>query len=90
MDEDALWYYRLLCVKAADKAYIKHTSPKEINEILNHYEKGGDSRLLPAAYFYAGSVYRDLNDAPQAVEYFQKALEYVPEKDLRMKSRIYN
>lgn len=90
MDEDALWYYRLLCVKAADKAYIKHTSPKEINEILNHYENGGDSRLLPEAYFYAGSVYRDLNDAPQAVEYFQKALEHVPDKDLRMKSRIYN
>lgn len=90
MDEDARWYYRLLCVKAADKAYIKHTSPKEINEILNHYENGGDNRLLPEAYFYAGSVYRDLNDAPQAVEYFQKALEYVPDKDLRMKSRIYN
>lgn len=90
MSRDDLWYYRLLCIKAADRAYIKPASSKEADRILRHYEDGGDSRLLPEAYFYAGSVYRDLNDAPQATEYFQKALKCMPEEKKRMKSNIYN
>lgn len=90
MGSDDLWYYRLLCIKAADKAYIKPASSKEADRILRHYEDGGDSRLLSEAYFYAGSVYRDLNDAPQAIEYFQKALKCMPEEKKRMKSNIYN
>lgn len=89
MGRDDLWYYRLLCIKAADKAYIKHTSSKEADRMLRHYENGGDSRLLPEAYFYAGSVYRDLNDAPQATEYFQKALKCMPENEKRMKGLCY-
>lgn len=84
------WYYRLLCVKTADKAYIRHTSPTEIEAILHYYENGGDSRMLPEAYFYAGSVYRDLDNAPQAVEYYQKALECMPGKRGRLKSNTYN
>lgn len=90
MGSDDLWYYRLLCIKAADKAYNRHTSSKEIDRILHHYENGGDSRLMAEAYFYAGSVYRDLNDAPQAIEYFQKALQCMPEEEKRMKGNIYN
>ncbi len=90
MGSDDLWYYRLLCIKAADKAYIKPASSKEADRILRHYEDGGDSRLLSDAYFYAGSVYRDLNDAPQAIDYFQKALKCMPEGKKRMKSNIYN
>lgn len=83
------WYYRLLCVKTADKAYIRHTSPTEIEAILHYYENGGDSRMLPEAYFYAGSVYRDLDNAPQAVEYYQKALECMPGKRGRLKGLCY-
>ena len=85
-----LWFYRLLCIKAYDKAYIKQTSSKDADRMLHHYENGGDSRLLHEAYFYAGSVYRDLNDAPQAIEYFQKALECMPEEKKRMRSNAYN
>lgn len=89
MGSDDLWYYRPLCIKAADKAYIKPASSKEADRILRHYEDGGDSRLLSEAYFYAGSVYRDLNDAPQAIEYFQKALKCMPEEKKRMKGLCY-
>lgn len=68
-------HYRLLCVKAADKAYIEHTSDSVILPILRYYQGKGDKRLLPEACYYAGRVYRDLHDAPQALEYFQQAEE---------------
>ena len=63
-------YYRLLYIKANDKAYIPHTTDTLILPILHYYEKGGDPSLLSMAYYYAGRVYRDLNDAPQALDYF--------------------
>ena len=55
--EQVQMYYRLLTVKAADKAYITHTL---IRLVLDYYEQEGDRRLLPEAYYYAGRVYRDL------------------------------
>lgn len=66
-------YYELLRIKAADKAYINHQSDSTVINLVDYYENGGDARLLPEAYYYAGSVYRDLNDAPRAIEYYQKA-----------------
>ena len=42
-------YYRLLCIKAADKAYIPHTSDSLIRTVLDYYEHGGDPSLLPTA-----------------------------------------
>ena len=84
-------YYRLLCVKAADKAYIPHTSDSLIRPVLDYYEQGGDARLLPVARYYAGRVSMDLGDAPQAISYFQKALESMGEQSefLRQKRFVY-
>ena len=58
--EQVRMYYRLLTVKAADKAYITHTSDSIIRPVVDYYEQEGDRRLLPEAYYYAGRVYRDL------------------------------
>ena len=71
-------YYRLLCIKAQDKAYIPHTSDSAVLSVLHYYEERKDRRHLPEAYYYAGRVYRDLGDAPQALDYFDKALEAMP------------
>ncbi len=68
-------YYQLLCLKAADKAYVTHTSDSLILDLVNYYENGGDERLLADAYYYAGRVYRDLGDTPKALAYFQRSLE---------------
>ncbi len=68
-------YYQLLTIKARDKAYITHTSDSLILEVLHYYEKRKDKKHLPEAYYYAGRIYRDLGDAPQALEYFFKAID---------------
>lgn len=80
-------YYGLLCIKAADKAYIEHKSDTAILPLIEYYEKQGDKKLLAEAYYYAGSVYRDMNDALRALDYFKKALDIMPgDADLRLKS----
>lgn len=84
-------YYRLLCIKANDKAYIPHTSDSLILPVLHYYIEKGDKQHLPEAYYYAGRVYRDLGDAPQALEYFEKAAETLPEDGgYKLKSKIYS
>ena len=84
-------YYRLLCVKAADKAYVPHTSDSLIRPVIAYYEEHRDKRHLPEAYYYGGRVYRDLGDAPQALDYLQRASDILPEGEGDMlKSKIYS
>lgn len=84
-------YYRLLCIKANDKAYITHTSDSLILPVLHYYIDANNEQHLPEAYYYAGRVYRDLGDAPQALEYFEKATEALPEDGgYALKSKIYS
>ena len=78
-DKATQMYHSLLTIKARDKAYISHTSDSLMLQVLSYYEHEGDKRLLPEAYYYMGSTYRDMNDAPRALEYYQKALEVLPE-----------
>ena len=75
--------YDLMTLKAQDKADLPLTSDSLILDILHYYEHGGDPNILPEAYYYAGRVYRELGDAPQAIGYFQKAQTSLNELDLR-------
>ena len=80
-------YFDFLSVKAADKAYILHTSDSLIRSVINYYESSPDE-LLPEVYYYGGRVYSDLGDAPQALDYFQQALDCVPTEDIELRGRI--
>lgn len=89
--KEAQMYYQLLTIKARDKAYITHTSDSLILEVLHYYEKKKDKKHLPEAYYYAGRIYRDLGDAPQALEYFFKAIDVSSAcMNYRLTSRIYS
>ena len=84
-------YHRLLTIKAADKAYMRHTSDTLIRQVVAYYEDGADPWLLPEAYYYAGRVYSDLGDAPQALDYFERAAETLPPKGREMLAgKIYS
>ena len=81
-------YYRLLCIKAKDKAYIVHTSDSTIQPVVDYYEHHKRFPHLPEAYYYAGRVYRDLGDAPQALAYFQRALDAMREDKDRVNMTV--
>ena len=72
---DNKYYYDLLKIRTNDKAYITHTSDSAILSVITYFENHDFNNLLPVAYYYGGRVYSDLGDAPQALEYFQKALD---------------
>ena len=66
------------------------TADSLIRPILHYYIKEGDPRLLPDAYYYAGRVYRDLGDAPQALDYFEQSLEAMRKhENLEVKNKVY-
>lgn len=77
--EEVQMYYHLLCIKANDKAYIPHTSDSLIRVVLHYYIDKADERHLPEAYYYAGRVFRDLGDVPQALDYLSKAIQALPD-----------
>lgn len=84
-------YYRLLCLKARDKAFLTHENDNGIKDLLRYYQNGGDKRLLPEVLYYAGRVYRDLGDAPQALDYFQQAVMAIGTKgNVDLLCRIYS
>lgn len=63
----------LLDIRLRDKAYLTHTSSKEMKEICNYFEEKGTAEEIQEAYYYMGSVYRDLNDYPNAITFFLKS-----------------
>ena len=85
--------YRLLCVKADDKAYVPHTSDSLILPLVRYYRSRRDKSLLPEALYYAGRTYSDLKDAPLALEYYQQAIDVMTQEkltDYDLMSRIYS
>lgn len=76
-DEAMLCHYNLLYIKAKDKANFTFDSDSTILAILPYFEH--HTERLPEAYYYAGRVYSEMGDAPEALNYFQKSLELLPE-----------
>lgn len=84
-------YYELLDLKVNDKMYVRHTSDSLIKRITDFYEAYGDRDRLLESYYYMGRVYRDLNDAPEALRYFQKALDVAGDtKRYKLLSNVYS
>lgn len=73
--EETQRYYGLLTTQAEDKKYIPHKSDSLMKEVVRFYESYGDKEKLMEAYYYLGSVYRDMKDAPRAVATFQQAAD---------------
>ena len=75
LPEEAQMYYYLLTIQAKDKLYITHTDDSLINRIVQFYEEENRPERLILAYYYQGSVYRDMNDAPRALKAFQQVAD---------------
>ena len=65
--------YTLLGIRLRDKAELPHTSDSCIRRLVPYFEKKGTIREMQEVYYYAGSVYRELQDTPRSLEYFLKS-----------------
>lgn len=67
--------YLLLYHKAMNKADISFSSDSIMKNVVAYYEKHGTSNERMLAYYMLGCVYRDIHEAPLALEYYNKATE---------------
>jgi len=74
--QDVRMKYDLLRTKAADKAFVLHTSDSIMKRVADYYSHHGTPEERLEAFYYMGSVYRDLHDSPQAVVWYTRAAEY--------------
>ncbi len=79
--EELAMKYQLVRIRLYDKAYIRAKSDNMVKEMVDYYERHGNDREKQEAYYYAGSVYRDLNDTSLSLEYFLKAEETAENSD---------
>lgn len=86
--------YELLYHKAMNKAYIPFTSDSVMLEVVDYYEHHGSENERMLAYYVLGCVYRDMHEAPTALEYYHKATEQADttskDCDYSTLARVYN
>ena len=68
--------YDLLRIRLNDKADNLPSSDIMIKKLVGYFEEKGSILEKQEVSYYAGSVYRDLQDTPRSLEYFLKAVEY--------------
>ena len=67
--------YELLRHKAMNKACITFTSDSVMKEVVDYYDHHGSANERMLANYVLGCVYRDMHEAPMALEYYNKATE---------------
>lgn len=71
--------YDFLKIKINDKLRVKHTNDSLILDVIKYYNTAsGSDTLYTEALYYGGRVYSDLGDYPKAQQYFQAALDRLP------------
>ena len=68
--------YDLLRIRLNDKADNLPSSDIMIKKLVGYFEDKGSLLEKQEVSYYAGSVYRDLQDTPQSLEYFLRSIEY--------------
>jgi len=64
----------LLNMQALDKTNTPISKEDAAKECAKYYESNGNINDKALAYYLLGSVYRDMNDSPKALEYYLKAV----------------
>lgn len=64
----------LLNMQARDKNNMPISEEGAAIECVKYYESNGSNNDKALAYYLLGSVYRDMNDSPVALEYYLKAV----------------
>ena len=88
LDEYNSRYHDLMAIKTRDKTDADITGDTAIIDIMAYFEAEGPDEVRGEAYYYGGRVYREMGDAPQALDYFQKAQDAFPQYHAFMKGKI--
>ena len=73
--------HSLLTMKAQNKAYVPFTSDSLANDLVNYYDDNGSSNDRLLSRYLLGCVYRDLGEAPHAVDSYLDAVNLADTTD---------
>jgi len=74
-DEAVRMNYYLLLYQAEDRCNVDHTSDSIMLDVVHYYEKNKYGDRLMRAYYQLGRVYVDIQDSPEALKYYNKAID---------------
>ncbi|MBP3757049.1 MAG: hypothetical protein J6I61_07185, partial [Prevotella sp.] len=85
--------YRLLMASALNKTYGQLPSDTTFSEVVRYYDHHGNSNERMQAHYLLGCIYRDMGEAPQAIQCYQDATEYADtlraDCDYKTLARVY-
>ena len=81
--------FLLLKARLRDKAYMMPYSADTMLAVVSYFEQEGTKRDKAEAYYYLASNFRDLEDYPQAIANFLKAMD-VAENDKKCDVTLLN
>lgn len=85
--------FLLLQARLRDKAYMMPYSADTMLAVVSYFEQEGSKRDKAEAYYYLASNFRDLEDYPQAIKNFLKAMDVAEgdkECDVKLLNCIYS
>ena len=84
-----LFLHHFLKIKTEDKLFIVHRNDSLIKPVLDYAENNRRSVNYPEVLYYAGRVYADLGDYPEALKYYHLSLnELAKTENLSLKAKI--
>ena len=66
--------YQLLKLQAQNKAFVDFTSDSIAKELVNYYDRNGNANEKMMSHYLLGCAYRDLGEAPKAVDCYLEAI----------------
>ena len=68
-------YYELLLADAQNKSYVDFTTDSMMKEVVRYYDRHGSANERMRAHYLLGCTYRDMGEAPMALQCYQEAVE---------------
>ena len=68
-------YYELLLADAQNKSYVDFTTDSMMKEVVRYYDRHGSVNERMRAHYLLGCTYRDMGEAPMALQCYQDAVE---------------
>ncbi len=65
--------FDLLCIRLRDKQLMTPSSADSAKQVVRYFKRHGSKIWQMRAYYYMGSIYRDLHDSPHAMQNFLAA-----------------
>ena len=68
-------YYHLLLADAMNKAYVDMSTDSILKEVADYYDRHGSANEQMRAHYLLGCAYRDMGEAPMALQCYQDAVD---------------